>query len=90
MEDKNILDILKTDLQISVDSMDSYLLNIIQLSKDSIEKEGITLQENSVSDGMLVEMYAAYLYRQRKEDKPMPRYLRWNMNNRLLGQKAGK
>ena len=89
MADENILDILKMDLQISVDIMDEYLLSLIQLAKDSISVEGIQLQETSMSDGMLVEMYSAYLYRKRKEDAPMPRYLRWNLNNRLLGQKAG-
>ncbi len=89
MADENILDILKMDLQISVDIMDEYLLSLIQLAKDSISVEGIQLQETSISDGMLVEMYSAYLYRKRKEDAPMPRYLRWNLNNRLLGQKAG-
>ena len=89
MADENILDILKMDLQISVDIMDEYLLSLIQLAKDSISVEGIQLQETSISDGMLVEMYSAYLYRKRKEDAPMTRYLRWNLNNRLLGQKAG-
>ncbi len=39
---------------------------------------------------MLVEQYAAYLYRKRKDEKAaMPRMLRYMLNNRLFRQKAG-
>jgi len=42
-----------------------------------------------VQDAMLVEMYAAYLYRRRREENvQMPRMLRWALNNRLFGQKG--
>ena len=38
---------------------------------------------------MLVEMYAAYLYRRRREENvQMPRMLRWALNNRLFSQKG--
>ena len=44
----------------------------------------------STSDAVLVEMYAAYLYRQRREKVvAMPRMLRWALNNRLFEQKVG-
>lgn len=89
MNDDNILEILKIDLQLSVDSIDGYLKNLIILSKEAINEEGITLSETSISDGMLVEMYTAYLYRKRKgTESVMPRMLRYNLNNRLLKQKA--
>lgn len=85
-----ILSVLKMDLQISSQKYDTYLENFITLAKRGIEKEGITL-DDSIEDGMLVEMYAAYLYRKRREESaPMPRSLRYMLNNRLLSQKAGK
>lgn len=89
MKDKEILTILKTDLQIAADQYDKYLKSLIQLAKKAITKEGITIQDDE-EDGMLVEMYAAYLYRKRKENVAgMPRMLRYMLNNRLLSEKMG-
>lgn len=90
MTDENILEILKTDLQISADAYDEYLGNVVGLAREAISDEGIKLDAESDGDGMLVELYAAYLYRKRKDEKAaMPRMLRYMLNNRLLRQKAG-
>lgn len=98
MTDEDILEMLKTDLQISVMKYDSYLTNIIKLAKAAIQKEGIVLTESdgndeeasfTIEDGMLVQMYAAYLYRKRREENAaMPRMLRYALNNRLISQKG--
>ncbi len=89
MEDIDILNILKIDLQVSSEKLDAYLMELIMASKEYIEKEGIKLN-NSAGDGQLVEMYAAYLYRKRREEgAQMPRMLRWALNNRLFSAKAG-
>lgn len=90
MADINILVPLKIDLQISSTAQDNYLEQLIELAESAIGTEGITLDLTSVSDSMLVEMYAAYLYRKRRESNTaMPRMLRWMLNNRLLQEKAG-
>lgn len=82
-----ILTILKTDLQINVEQYDPYLCELIAFAKSAIKREGIFLQDTQ-EDGMLVELYAAYLYRKRREEKAnMPRMLRYTLNNRLLNQK---
>lgn len=86
MDNSTILTILKTDLQISVDAYDDLLNKYILLAKKNIETEGITLTE-SAEDGMLVETYAAWLARKRKENVPMSRMLRYMLNNRLLSEK---
>lgn len=86
----SILTILKIDLQISNDKLDGYLNTLISSAKKYIETEGIVLDEKNVSDNNLVAMYAAYMYRSRKKDIPMPRMLRWALNNRLFSQKAGE
>lgn len=89
MADEEILVALKIDLQIATDKMDIYLGQLIQAAKAYIVTEGINL-DCSTGDGMLVEMYAAYLYRRRREENvTMPRMLRWALNNRLFSQKAG-
>lgn len=100
MTDEEILTVLKVDLQVSTDKLDNYLGLIIQAARAYIQTEGITL-DCSVGDGMLVEMYSAYLYRRRREENvamprrreenvAMPRMLRWALNNRLFSQKAGE
>ena len=88
MSEQDILKILKIDLQISVSALDEYLLFLITSAKKFILKEGIALT-NSQDDALLAEMYAAYLYRKRKEQQnEMPRMLRWALNNRLFSEKG--
>ena len=90
MTDEEIRTVLKVDLQISTDKMDVYLDKVIDAAKSYIATEGINL-DCSAGDGMLVEMYAAYLYRRRREENvTMPRMLRWALNNRLFSQKASE
>ena len=68
---------------------DEYISNLIDAAEQMISREGIVLTE-SIEDGNLVVMYAAYLYRKRAEDTPqMPRMLRYALNNRLFSQKVG-
>lgn len=88
MTDETILGILKTDLQISTAALDAYLGSLISQARRLIATEGITL-DASTPDGMLVEQYAAYLYRSRREAAgAMPRSLRWALNNRLFSEKG--
>lgn len=88
MDNESILKILKTDLEISGDSRNEMLNNMIDVAKAAIIREGITLND-SVDDGMLVESYAAFLYRKRREEAiSMPRSLRYLLNNRLLSEKG--
>lgn len=88
MTDADILVILKTDLQVSSPALDEYLTALIGAARSYIATEGIRLNER-YGDAMLVEMYAAYLYRRRREENvQMPRMLRWALNNRLFSQKG--
>lgn len=91
--DDNILTVLKTDLGISASAYDQYLTNIISLATTAISREGIELIRGKDGwpneDGMLIEMYSAYLYRKRREESAnMPRSLRYALNNRLISQKG--
>lgn len=86
MTDNDILTILKVDLQVSSGALDSYLLTLIEAARGYIRQEGVALSASS-EDSLLVEMYAAYLYRQRRnEDTQMPRMLRWALNNKIIGE----
>lgn len=88
MGDEGILSILKIDLQVSSTALDTYLLELISAARDYIRKEGVHL-EDTAGDRQLVEMYAAYLYRRRREENvQMPRMLRWALNNRVFSEKG--
>ncbi len=87
MTDCEILDILKVDLLITTDQQNFFLLNLIQTARGLVEEEGIDISSD-IGDGFLIERYAAYLYRQRSNPQPMPRDLRWALNNRLFSQKG--
>ena len=82
--DDVILMMLKEDLGINTSKRDRYLLNLMQAAKAYIKHEGIDLTLD-YGDCVLVEMYAAALYRSRKKDNfTMPRMLRFALNNRAL------
>ena len=92
MTDETILAMLKVNLQIIAGNtlQDEYLRNLIATARQMITREGIMLTD-SIEDGNLVVMYAAYLYRKRADDAPvMPRMLRYALNNRLFSQKVSK
>lgn len=88
----DILTMTKLNLEIPASNtlFDTYITNLITAAQQMISREGITLTD-SVEDGNLIVMYAAYLYRKRAEDTPqMPRMLRYALNNRLFSQKVGE
>lgn len=88
MTDGTILEMLKANLQLVNALQDSYLSSLITAAREMITREGITLTD-TIEDGNLVVMYAAYLYRKRADDAPvMPRMLRYALNNRLFSQKV--
>ena len=90
MTDADILTLLQVDLGELYPSAQraAFLTQVIQAARQFIRREGVALTA-SVEDGQLVEMYAAYLVRKRATEEPMPRMLRWALNNRLFSQKAG-
>lgn len=87
MTPEQLLTILKIDLQISSTALDSYLSALLDEAQTLIQREGLTIGEE---DSMLIEWYAAFLYRHRRDNEAkMPRYLRYALNNAILAQKAG-
>ena len=91
MTNAEILTLLQVDLGEMYPSQQrqAYLNQAISAAQAFITREGVT-RTDSVEDGQLVEMYAAYLIRKRAEDTGMPRMLRWALNNRLFSQKASE
>jgi len=89
------LTLLKVDLGLMrpSDNQLTYLSSLLEMAASAIKREGITLQAENLEDDMLVEMYAAWLYRKRANDGNtsfavgMPRMLRYQLNNKLITQK---
>ena len=90
MDTATMLTALKVDLGITTTFYDSRLTQYLTAAAEAIRIEGITLNANSLSDGNLQVMYAAWLWRKRDTGEGMPRMLRWMLNNRLFSEKVGE
>ena len=98
MTKANILTLLETNLGYTFPSTPSSTqqirINFLNQEIDSaiefIKREGITLPDDNFTaeDAQLIMMYAAYLDSKRRTNEPMPRMLRFAMNNRLFSEKA--
>lgn len=86
-----MLTMLKTDLGIRTSTAyDARLGQLLTAAETAIRKEGAsTLDASDPLDQQLIVMYAAWLWRRRDNMDGMPRMLRWTLNNRIFGEKAG-
>lgn len=88
MDQAGELALLKMDLQMITTANDALLSALLEQAGAEIAREGITLAD-TVPDTMIKVQYAAYLFRRRAADETvMPRFLRWQLNNRLFQQKV--
>ena len=88
MDDADILKMTQANLDLLslTPEREDQLKSLIKAAVVMIGREGVTLSPPySPEDANLVVMYAAYLYRKRAVDEPMPRMLRWALNNRIFG-----
>ena len=82
------LSVLKNDLQLMSNANDLFLSLLLEQAAEALKQEGIILNESIQSD-MIIISYAAYLFRKRAgTDTAMPKFLRYQLNNLLFGQKA--
>jgi hypothetical protein len=91
MDDQSRLALLKANIgAIESTLYDTLFLSLLTSAKSMIEREGITLDLDEQEDNNLIVGYATWLFQQREQpDMPMPRWLRYNLNNKVLHQKAG-
>lgn len=90
MDDQSLLVLLKANVgAIGSTIYDTLFLSLINSAKSMIGREGITLDPGAADDANLIVGYATWLFQQREQpDMPMPRWLRYNLNNRVLHEKA--
>ena len=90
MNDQARLALLKANLSaIGSTLYDDLFLSLLTSAKSMIEREGITLDLDAQEDNNLIVGYATWLFQQREQpDMEMPRWLRYNLNTKVLHQKA--
>lgn len=89
--ESTILEMMKYDLGISSESRDKFFKNIVKSAIESLASKGIVPNEGSDADTeyiMLVSSYAAWTYRKRKENVPMPICLQAIIRNRKMRKRA--
>lgn len=88
MNQKDRITILKKDLQMLTNANDDYLMHLLELADELMQREGIRDTDSIEYEAAQIQ-YAAYLFRKRAgSETTMPRYLRWELNNMLFSQKA--
>ena len=82
------LELLKLDLGIKNTSKDVYYSSLLEAAQKELKRKGIELDENSVEDAMLISDYAAWCYRKRTENVPLPVNLQLRIRNRIVSARA--
>ncbi len=90
MDNQSRLALLKANVSaIGSTIYDDLFLSLLNSAKSMIEREGITLDLEDAEDNNLIVGYATWLFQQRDDPAmSMPRWLRYNLNNKVLHQKA--
>ena len=90
MDDQSRLSLLKANLRaIGSTIYDELFISLLTSAKSMIEREGIVLDLDTQEDNNIIVGYATWLFQQREDPAmPMPRWLRYNLNNKVLHQKA--
>lgn len=77
-----VLALLKIDLGITHDKRDTYFTGLIAASKSELEGRIGKELTSTIEDQMLISDYAAWTYRKRAEDAPLPANLLHRIRNR--------
>ena len=90
MDDQSRLALLKANIgAIESTLYDTLFLSLLTSAKSMIEREGIVLDLDTQEDNNLIVGYSTWMFKQREDPAmPMPRWLRYNLNNKVLHQKA--
>lgn len=88
----DLLNLLAAELDMHSlpDQRKSQLQSYLDVAADRIREKGITLDASNSEDVHLQVEYAAWLFRRRRQEasKLMPEYLRTDIHDRLIAEKA--
>lgn len=82
--------VAELDMHSLPDQRKSQLQSYLDVAADRIREKGITLDASNSEDVHLQVEYAAWLFRRRRQEasKLMPEYLRTDIHDRLIAEKA--
>ena len=86
----NVLELFKIDLGITHNKRDTYFTQLIESNKGELERKGVKLKLENADDIMFLSDYAAWQYRNRMENEPMPNNLQYRLRNRIARIRSGK
>lgn len=79
------LPLVKANLNITQNVRDEYLKSIIAGVAEQLgDEQGLVLEETNPYHVQFVVDFAAWRYRSRGEDGPMPQHIRWRLNNLMI------
>ena len=81
---ETVLELLKADLGITGSARDEYFKRLIDACKGELIRRGVTLDESSTDDAMLLSDYAAWSYRKRAESV----HVSVSLEKRVLNRKT--
>lgn len=84
---ETLLNLFKIDMGITHNMRDAFFIQLIKGSIQEIERRGITLNQNSADDQMLIVDYAAWTYRKRQEDTPLANNIQHRLRNRIIKER---
>lgn len=89
MPNNQMLTRLKIDIGIINSTIyDERLTSLLDVARCEIIREGAaTLSDANIDDAELIIDYARWLWDKRREPTPMPRDLRYRLNNRIFAEK---
>lgn len=81
---------VELDMHSLPDQRKSQLQSYLDVADNRIRARGITLNTENPDDAHLMVEYAAWLFRRRRQEasKMMPEYLRTDIHDRLISEKA--
>lgn len=81
---------VELDMHSLPDQRKSQLQSYLDVADNRIRARGITLNPENPDDAHLKVEYAAWLFRRRRQEasKMMPEYLRTDIHDRLISEKA--
>lgn len=85
-----LLHLLKIDLGITHTLRDAFFISLLKGTVAEIERRGISLNQQSADDQMLIVDYAAWTYRKRQEDIPLANNIQHRLRNRIIKERIEK
>lgn len=88
MYNEQALELFKLDLGIKNNAKDDYFKTRIAAAQKELEEKGVYINCANVEDAMLIADYAAWIYRKRQDDAPLPVNLKLRIKNRVIKRRA--